>query len=142
MSAFTAVHTDQIRAMLAEKGYEVSEPSANVLAIRDVSSGVTIHAVLEGAILFLSLICVRAPESAVTPEIMRKMLDADNGISTSNFQLYRAGDGTVAVTLNNFCTLQDMGAEDQDDILSCVHFLLADVLEARRLIGGLSQAAR
>ena len=40
---------------------------------------------------------------------------------------------------NNFCKLQEMGPDDQDDILSCVHFLLVDVLEARQLIGGLLQ---
>jgi hypothetical protein len=68
---------------------------------------------------------------------MRKMLAADNGISTSYFQLYDTGAGKVAVTLNNFCKLQDMGADDEDDILSCVHFLLVDVMEARELIGGL-----
>ncbi len=32
------------------------------------------------------------------------------------------------MTLNNFCKLQDMGPEDEDDILSCVHFLLVDVI--------------
>jgi hypothetical protein len=77
------------------------------------------------------------PSTSITAEVMRKMLAADNGISTSYFQLYDAGDGKVAVTLNNFCKLQELGPDDQDDILSCVHFLLVDVLEARRLIGGL-----
>jgi hypothetical protein len=33
--------------------------------------------------------------------------------------------------------LQDMGPEDEDDILSCVHFLLVDVLMARRVLGNL-----
>jgi hypothetical protein len=42
------------------------------------------------------------------------------------------------VTLNNFCKLQDMGTDDQDDILSCVHFLLVDVMSARRLLSGLA----
>jgi hypothetical protein len=65
------------------------------------------------------------------------MLAADNGISTSYFQLYDAGKGTTAVTLNNFCKLFDMGPEDEDDILACVHFLLVDVLSARRLLGNL-----
>jgi hypothetical protein len=68
---------------------------------------------------------------------MRRMLAADNGISTSSFQLYDAGGGSVAVALNNFCKLQDMGPEDEDDILSCVHFLLVDVMSARRLLGDL-----
>jgi hypothetical protein len=30
-----------------------------------------------------------------------------------------------------------MGPEDEDDILSCVHFLLVDVITARRLLGDL-----
>jgi len=63
------------------------------------------------------------------------MLSADNGISTSHFQLYDTKDGQVAVTLNNFCKLQDLGRDDEDDILSCVSFLLADVVHARDLIG-------
>ena len=41
------------------------------------------------------------------------------------------------MTLNNFCKLEDMGPDDADEILSCVHFLLVDVMPARRLLGGL-----
>jgi hypothetical protein len=69
---------------------------------------------------------------------MATMLASDNGVSTSSFQLYDAGDGNVTITLNNFCKLQDLGPEDEDDILSCVHFLLVDVMTARRLLSGLS----
>jgi hypothetical protein len=133
----TSPHLDQIEALLAERGYEVSEPAANTLKIRELDSGVSIRAVLEGDILFLSLVCTVVPEAAITPPIMRRMLAADNGISTSSFQLYNAGDGRVAVALNNFCKLQDMGPEDADDILSCVHFLLVDAISARRLVGAL-----
>jgi hypothetical protein len=75
------------------------------------------------------------PKSAVTPALMQKMLAADNGISTSYFQLYDTGTGNVAITLNNFCKLQEMGPDDEDDILSCVTFLLADVVHANSLIG-------
>jgi hypothetical protein len=127
----------QIHALLAENGYEVSEPGPDILIIREVESGVAIQAVLQGDILFLSLNCTVVPRAAVTPDIMSRMLAADNGISTSHFQLYDAGPGKVAVTLNNFCKLQDMGPDDQDDILSCVHFLLVDVMSARRLLAGL-----
>jgi hypothetical protein len=35
--------------------------------------------------------------------------------------------------------LQDLGADDADDILSCVHFLLVDVISASRLIGELAK---
>jgi hypothetical protein len=68
---------------------------------------------------------------------MGELLDAGNGISTSAFRLYKAGD-KVTVSLNNLCKLQEMGPDDEDDILSCVHFLLVDVMSARRLIGGLA----
>jgi hypothetical protein len=127
----------QINALLAEKGYEISQPAPDTLKISEVESGVTLQAVLEGDILFLSLVCTVVPRAKITPEIMGRMLDATNGISTSYFQLYDAGRGNTAVTLNNFCKLLDMGREDEDDVLACVHFLLVDVLSARRLLGNL-----
>src|SRR5882672_8839995 len=128
MTITTSPELGQIHALLAESGYELSEPAPGALRIQEVESGVAVKAVLEGDILFLSLVCTVVPRAAITPEIMRQMLAADNGISTSYFQLYEAGGGQVAVTLNNFCKLQDMGPDDQDDILSCVHFLLVDVM--------------
>ena len=130
-------HLDQIYSLLAEKGYEVSKSAPGILAIREVGSGIPVQAVLEGDILFLSLTCISVPEAALTADRMRKMLDAGNGISTSHFQIYSTGQGTVAITLNNFCKLQEMGPDDEDDILSCLHFLLIDVMEARRLLEGL-----
>jgi hypothetical protein len=102
-----------------------------------VESGVAVQAVLQGDIVFFSLVCTVVPRARIAPEIMARMLAADNGISTSYFQLYDVDGGKVAVTLNNFCKLQDMGPEDEDDILSCVHFLMVDVLTARRLVGSL-----
>src|SRR5690349_5750607 len=95
-----------IHALLAEHGYEVSEPGPDTLAVRDVESGVAVQAVLEGDILFLSLVCTVVPRAAVTPAIMQRMLAAGNGIPTSHFQLHAAGEEKIAVTLNNFCKLQ------------------------------------
>jgi hypothetical protein len=129
---------EQIHALLAERGYEVSEPAADRLRIREVDSGVTIQAVIEGDIVFFSLPCITVPKAKITPQIMQTMLAADNGISTSYFQLYDAGSGNVAVTLNNFCKIQSMGPDDEDDVLSCVHFLLVDVMSARGLLGNLT----
>ena len=126
---------EQIHALLASKRYSVTESGNGILRIQEVESGITLQAVLESDILFLSLVCITLPAAKVTPAIMRKMLSVDSGISTSHFQLVDAGDGNITVTLNNFCKLQDMGPEDEDDILSCVSFLLADVLHARDLIG-------
>jgi hypothetical protein len=137
MTATISPQLGHIHALLAERGYEVSEPSPDSLIIREVESGVTVHAVLQGEILFLSLTCTVVPRALVTADIMASMLAADNGISTSHFSLYDAGPGKVAITLSNFCKLQDLGADDEDDILSCVHFLLVDVMTARRVLAGL-----
>jgi hypothetical protein len=137
MTATTAPQLGQIHALLAEKGYEISETAPDTLKITEVQSRVTLQAVLEGDILFLSLVCTVVPRTKITADIMGRMLAADNGISTSYFQLYDAGGGKTAVTLNNFCKLLEMGPEDEDDILSCVNFLLVDVLSARRLLANL-----
>lgn len=138
MTPTTSPNLGTIHALLAERGYEVSEPAPDTITIRELDSGVSIQAALEGEILFLTLPCVTVARTAVTAEIMATMLASDNGVSTSSFQLYDAGDGKVTITLNNFCKLQNMGSEDEDDILSCVHFLLVDVMTARRVLSGLS----
>ena len=70
------------------------------------------------------------PNSAITAEIMRKMLAADNGISTSGFQLYENDQKTVAITLNNFCKLQSLEDDDRDEILSCLEFRIVDLYAA------------
>src|SRR5215471_15468320 len=138
MTPTTSPILEHIHSLLAERGYEVTEPAADRLRIRDVDSGVSLQAVIEGEIVFFSLPCVTVPREKVTAEIMAKLLDAGNGISTSSFRIYDVGGGKVTVSLNNFCKLQDMGADDEDDVLSCVHFLLVDVMSARALIGGLA----
>ena len=137
MTATSGPQLGQIHALLAERGYEVSETAPNTIKIRETDSGIAIQAVLEGQILYFSLVCIVVPPAAITADVMRRMLAAENGISTSSFQLYEAGDGKTAVTLNNFCKLQNMGADDEDDILSCVNFLMADVMSARSLVGDL-----
>jgi hypothetical protein len=137
MTATTSPTLGQIHALLAERGYEVTESGADTLKIRELSSGVSLQAVLQGEILFLTLTCTVVPSTSITPHLMAQMLEAENGIHTSHFQLYDAGSGRVAVTLNNFCKLQEMGPDDEDDILSCVHFLLVDVMSARQLLGDL-----
>jgi len=138
MTPTTSPHTGHIHALLAERGYHVTEPTPDSLRIRDVDSGVTLQAIVEGDIVFFSLPCVTVPRAKVTPEIAATLLDAANGISTSAFRLYDVGGGNVTISLNNFCKLQEMGPEDEDDVLSCVHFLLVDVMSARRLVGGLA----
>jgi hypothetical protein len=135
MANITSSTLEQIHALLAAKRYAVTEAGDSMLRIQEVDSGIALQAVLEGEILFLSLVCMSVPSARITPALMRKMLASDNGISTSHFQLYETGDGDVAITLNNFCKLQELGPDDEDDILSCVSFLLADVVHAKQLIG-------
>ena len=132
------VSIDNVEALLAGRGYEVSRMDNNVVKVRDTESGITIRAAFEDNVLFLTVPCAVVPANAITPKIMRKMLDADNGISTSGFQLYDHDDDRVAVTLNNFCKVQSMGADDEDDILSCVEFLMVDAVDARDLLGDLA----
>jgi hypothetical protein len=135
MANITSSTLEQIHALLAAKRYAVTESGDSMLRIQEVDSGIALQAVLEGDILFLSLVCMSVPAARITPALMRKMLASDNGISTSHFQLYETGDGNIAITLNNFCKLQELGPDDEDDILSCVSFLLADVVHAKQLIG-------
>ena len=123
----------QVEAWLAAEGYEVTS-DGEVLMVRDTESGIVIRGVLEANVLFLTVSCIVVSDEKITPSLMRAMLAADNGIATSNFQLYAKSDDNVAVTLNNFCKLQAMGEDDQDDVLSCVEFLIADVVDARNLL--------
>jgi len=135
MSQTASATLGQIHELLAAHRYSVAESGDGILSIMEVDSGLTIQTVLQGDILFFSLNCATVPADRVTADVMRRMLASDNGISTSHFQIYPGTDGNVAITLNNFCKLQELGPDDEDDILSCVGFLMADVVRAHELIG-------
>ena len=135
MTATISPQIDHIAALLAKQGYDVSQTGPGILDVREVRSGISIQAVLEGEIMFFSLPCMTVTADKLTPDLMKKMLAGENGISTSYFQLYDGPGDTVTIALNNFCKLFDLGAEDEDDLLSCVHFLLVDVIAARDLLG-------
>lgn len=127
---------DEVRNLLVEAGYETFPGGEeSCLFVKDPESGLTFTCVLENNILFNTVSCVEVDESVITADFMRLLLNADNGISTSNFQLYASDKSRVIVTLNNFCKLQDLGHEDRDDILSCLEFLNVDVLAAMNLLG-------
>lgn len=122
-----------VEDLLAQKGYDVTESDSGLLSIKDLETGIAFQAALEGNVLYLSVTLTTLPPQALTPSLMQTMLRADNGISTSAFKLIETPD-RVLITLNNFCTLQNMGPEDQDDILSLTGYLMADLLEARELL--------
>ena len=59
----TSSHLPQIHDLLARKRYSVTELDTSVLKIQDLESGISLRAVLEGEILFLSLVCMVVPRS-------------------------------------------------------------------------------
>jgi hypothetical protein len=124
----------QVAELVAHNGYDFAEQTPGVLRVREVHSGVSFQAALEGNVLYFTVHLMSLPSNEVTASLMHKMLSGSNGISTSAFRLYDGQDGKTLITLNNFCTLQDMGPEDQDDILSLAGYLMADVIEARELL--------
>ncbi len=131
------VSVDDIHAFLGQEGYDVKVVNPNLLNVKDPESGIVMHTVLQDNVLYCTVSLLVVPEASITPDLMRKMLTADNGISTSAFQLYTRDDGRVAITLNNFCKLQAMGDDDCDDIASCLEFLVIDVVAAHELLGAL-----
>jgi len=136
MKASEEVTMDAVKSLLLESGYEITtSDDENCAFVKDTDSEFIFTCVLENNILFNTVACIELEKSAVTQELMEKLLNSENGISTSNFQLYRADSNKTIISLNNFCKLQDLGPEDQDDILSCLEFLNVDVLGARALLG-------
>lgn len=125
---------EAITALLSKEGYAVDPVGDQMLRVREPASGLQLTCALERNILFNTLVCLALPVEKVDLDLTRRMLAADNGISTSSFQLIQRSDDTVMITLNNFCVLQDLGPEDEDDILSCLAFLAADSLAARKLL--------
>ena len=133
MTPTETISISQVAALLAHNGYDVSQDANGVLRVSDVHSGVSFQAALEGSILFMTANLTTVPTTQITPEIMHKMLSGSNGISTSSFRLLE-NDGKTTITLNNFCTLQDMSPEDHDDILSLAGYILVDIIAARDLL--------
>ncbi len=125
---------DAVRQLLVEAGFEIAGEDGNAIRIKDLESGIPISCVLEDSILFNTVSCLTIDTNRISPEQMSKMLDSQNGISTSGFQLYNNRNGQTAITLNNFAKLQQMGEDDRDDILSCICFLIQDVIEAKELL--------
>ncbi len=129
---FGEINIDELKELLVEEGFEVLPgDEEGIFRVKDLDTGIISTCVLENNILFNTVSCMTIPEAKLTLELARVLLDAENGISTSSFQLYKKGDGELVITLNNFCKLQDLGAEDKDDIISCLNFLDIDTILAR-----------
>jgi hypothetical protein len=140
MTSSETISLSQVAELLAHHGYAFTEEAPDVLRVHEVHSGVSFQAALQGNVLYMTVHLTTLPKKEVTPELMKKMLSGHNGISTSAFRLYDSEGDKILVTLNSFCTLQDLGPEDQDDILSLAGYLMADVIEARDLLEPAAQA--
>lgn len=131
------VTLDAVHPILVEHGYLVERIDDHV-RITDPDSGMIIRSALEGGVMLNTVVLTTVDDAQITPEAARRMLDAENGITTSFFKLFRTSDeGRTAVTLNNFCKLQSLGADDLDDMLSSLDFLEIDALQAREELSGL-----
>lgn len=129
------ISVDAIAEYLSAEGYEVElTPDPDVFRVTDLESGLQVTCALQDNVLFNTLPCFQVAADGLSSDLMRKLLDADNGISTSSFQLFEVSAGDYRVALTNFCKLQDLGAEDHDDILSCLSFLFVDVVAAKQLL--------
>lgn len=130
----------KIEEIILNQGLEVIAQDEDSIQARDPESGIIVAMVLENDVLFLTVNLITVPEKALTNEVLRKMVHAENGISTSSFQTYPLDGGKVIIALNNFCKIFDMGSEDEDDVIACIDFLVADVFSARSLLGELASS--
>jgi hypothetical protein len=128
------VTLSHVAELLAQSGYDIAESAPGVLRVRDLHTGISYQAALEGNVLFQTVTLTTVPDAELTPERLRAMLSAHAGLSTSSFRLHDADAGQTTITLNNYCVLLDMGPADREEILSIAGYLMADVVAARDLL--------
>lgn len=139
----SSLRIDLIMERLGEEGFEtLRTDDDDVFQVKDPESGLAVTCALQDDILFNTLPCFTLPADGLTLELSHRLLDAGNGIATSSFQLFELPEGRHSVALTNFCKLQsldhdELGEEDVDDVLSCLSFLLVDVVAARELLSEL-----
>ncbi len=127
---------DTISAIVAESGYEVQTLEDEVLRIIDLDSGLAATAALECDVVFFTLLCTSLSTAEFSENYKDRMLDANNGISTSFFQTAPMEGGRIGITLNNFAKLQALDEDDRDDIEFCLESLFTDAVAARALLAG------
>src|ERR1700747_1306548 len=99
MTPTVTVSISQVAELIAHNGYDFAEQTPGVLRVRELHSGVSFQAALEGNVLYFTVHLMSMRVSDVTPGLMRKMLAGDNGISTSSFRLYDAPNGQVLMRM-------------------------------------------
>jgi CheY-like chemotaxis protein len=79
------VSITQIEELLASNGYEVTEAESGVIRVRDLETGVSFQAALEGNVLYMTVKLTTMPAAEITAGLMRKMLASDNGFPLPAF---------------------------------------------------------
>jgi len=130
---FAPVEAQDVKNLIKRVGYEIVSDDGDVFVIKDASQ-IAIYCCLQDNILSNSVPCRKVAKADLSRELLLNMLSSGNGLSTSNFRLADAGSDKVQVVLTNFCKLQDLGAEDADDVWSSLEFLEIDVVKARDLL--------
>jgi hypothetical protein len=128
-----AVDLQRVKNLIKMVGYEIIRDEGDLFVVQDESC-IPIYCCLQTNVLLNSVPCHRANRETLTSEVLFRMLDASNGLSTSNFRLSEVSDGKVQITLSNFCKLQELGNDDADDIWSALNFLEIDVVKARDIL--------
>jgi len=133
MSAVGSVDVQSVKNLIKTVGYEIVRDEGELFVVKD-ESGISIYCCVQDNVLSNSVPCHKVPMDKLSSDVMFRMLRADNGISTSSFRLQSGAEGSVQITLTNFCKLQELGADDADDIWSALNFLEIDVVKARDLL--------
>lgn len=120
-----------IHCLLTEESDCTVEDCGDHLLLTQPEIGLSITASLDDNVLFFTAPYATVASEQLGQERLLRMLAADNGISTSFFQISQEGS-VSKVTLNAYAVLQDLGAEDRADISSVLDFLIADIITACR----------
>jgi hypothetical protein len=131
------VNTEAVKNIVKHLGYEVVDHHAGVFSIKG-SSGIKIVCAVEHDIFKITVPLITVTEAKLTREVALSMLWHDNGLATSHLELVKAKGGKVKVILMNYCKLQELGEDDQDDIATALEFSELDVVRARKILKGLS----
>lgn len=127
------ISAQDVKNLIKMVGYEIVKDDGDVFVVQDESK-IPIYCCVQDMVLSNSVPCHKVKDEVLTAEVMRRMLDSDNGLSTSSFRLARASDGESQIVLTNFCKLLDLGEDDADDIWSALNFLEIDVVKARDIL--------
>lgn len=128
-----AIDPQDVKNVIKIVGYEITKDQGDVFLVQDESK-IPIWCCVQDNIVVNTIPCVTVESDKLTADVMRKMMDASNGLTTSSFRLNDLGGGKVQIVLTNFCKLLELEEDDADDIWSALNFLEIDLIKARNLL--------